>query len=79
MRLYHTAATAIALAIVGLPAAAMADDHSVDHAALAEAIEADYDSYLAPLFVHFHRNPELSFLEKGDRGAHGAGTAAGRA
>lgn len=63
MRLYHTAATAIALAIAGLPVAAMADDHAVDHAALAEAIEADYDSYLAPLFVHFHRNPELSFLE----------------
>ena len=63
MRLYHTAATAIALAIAGLPAVAMADDHAVDHAALAEAIEADYDSYLAPLFVHFHRNPELSFLE----------------
>lgn len=63
MRLYHTVATAVALAIAGLPAVAMADDHAFDHAALAEAIEADYDSYLAPLFVHFHRNPELSFLE----------------
>ena len=27
------------------------------------AVEADYDSYLAPLFVHFHKNPELSYLE----------------
>ena len=36
----------------------MADDHDI-----AQAIEADYDSYLAPLFVHFHKNPELSFLE----------------
>lgn len=63
MRLYHTAATAIALALVGAPATVMADDHAVDHAALAQTIEAEYDGYLAPLFVHFHRNPELSFLE----------------
>lgn len=63
MRLYHTAATAIAIALVGAPATVMADDHAVDHAALAQTIEAEYDGYLAPLFVHFHRNPELSFLE----------------
>ena len=63
MRLYHTAATAIALALVSAPATVMADDHAVDHAALAQVIEAEYDGYLAPLFVHFHRNPELSFLE----------------
>ncbi len=62
MRLYRSApsrfAAAIALAgaIVAVPA--MADTHD-----LAAAIEADYDSYLAPLFVHFHQNPELSFLE----------------
>ncbi len=30
---------------------------------LAEAVQRDYDSYLAPLFEHFHRNPELSFME----------------
>jgi hippurate hydrolase len=27
------------------------------------AIAKDYDSHLAPLFDHFHRNPELSMLE----------------
>ncbi len=51
-------ATAIALASAMIAAPAMADDHD-----LAAAIEADYDSYLAPLFLHFHKNPELSFLE----------------
>ena len=30
---------------------------------IAAAVEADYDAYLGELFVHFHRNPELSFLE----------------
>ncbi len=30
---------------------------------LQETIAADYDSYLAPLFDHFHRNPELSLVE----------------
>ena len=30
---------------------------------LTEAVKADYDSYLAPLFDHFHRNPELSLVE----------------
>jgi amidohydrolase len=30
---------------------------------LVAAIAADYDTRLADLFVHFHRNPELSFLE----------------
>ena len=30
---------------------------------LSDAIEEDYDSYLAPLFEHFHRNPELSLVE----------------
>ena len=63
MHLYHTVATAIALAMASLPTAVLAGDHAVDHAALSDSIEADYDSYLAPLFVHFHQNPELSFLE----------------
>ena len=31
--------------------------------ALRSAIESDYDAHLEDLFVHFHRNPELSFLE----------------
>lgn len=30
---------------------------------LASKIEADYQSYLKPLFIHFHENPELSTLE----------------
>ena len=32
-------------------------------AALNQSITKDYDAHLAPLFDHFHRNPELSFLE----------------
>ena len=30
---------------------------------LGEAVQTDYDEYLAPLFDHFHRNPELSTVE----------------
>ena len=30
---------------------------------LVAAIAADYDAHLGDLFVHFHQNPELSFLE----------------
>lgn len=30
---------------------------------LTDAIERDYDAYLAGLFDHFHRNPELSLVE----------------
>ncbi|MES2899783.1 MAG: amidohydrolase [Pseudomonadota bacterium] len=30
---------------------------------LTQAIAKDYDSHLASLYDHFHRNPELSFLE----------------
>ncbi|MEL6486194.1 MAG: amidohydrolase [Pseudomonadota bacterium] len=50
------ASLAIAAALVGAPAQA-------NTAEIAEAVEADYEAYLEPLFVHFHRNPELSFLE----------------
>lgn len=32
-------------------------------AGLREAIAADYESHLGPLFDHFHRNPELSLAE----------------
>ena len=59
----RTAATAIALALASAPTTVLADDHGVDHAAIKTAVEADYENYLAPLFVHFHENPELSFLE----------------
>ena len=63
----NSATAAIALALASTPMAATADDHAgagaIDHEALAAQIEADYDNYLAPLFVHFHQNPELSFLE----------------
>jgi len=30
---------------------------------LSDAVGKDYDEYLAPLFDHFHRNPELSTIE----------------
>ena len=30
---------------------------------LAKAIAQDYKSHLAGLYDHFHRNPELSFME----------------
>lgn len=57
MRLFQAAAaSAIALAIAAQPALAEAPETKA-------AIEAEYDSYLAPLFLDFHANPELSFLE----------------
>ena len=30
---------------------------------LSDAVKKDYDEYLAGLFDHFHRNPELSTIE----------------
>ena len=45
------------LALLAWPSPGHAD------AGLKQAVKADYDSYLAPLFVHFHRNPELSYVE----------------
>ena len=30
---------------------------------LGDSVKADYDGYLASLFDHFHRNPELSTVE----------------
>jgi hippurate hydrolase len=44
-------------AFLGLAAAARADEE------LRAAVAEDYEAYLEPLFVHFHRNPELSFRE----------------
>ncbi|MFY8047446.1 MAG: M20 metallopeptidase family protein [Erythrobacter sp.] len=58
MRLIHLAASALALAAAAAAQPALAQDEATK-----KAIEAEYDSYLAPLFLHFHQNPELSFLE----------------
>ncbi|MFP4003143.1 MAG: amidohydrolase [Alphaproteobacteria bacterium] len=49
-------AALVALAPASAPLAAE------DSAALQKAVEKDY-GYLKPLFEHFHRNPELSYLE----------------
>lgn len=56
MRLFHFAASAIALAVASQPLQA-------EDAATAKAIAAEYDSYLAPLFLDFHQHPEMGFLE----------------
>jgi hippurate hydrolase len=56
MRLFHLAASALALAAAAAPAWA-------EDVATKQAIEAEYDNYLAPLFLDFHQNPELGFLE----------------
>jgi hippurate hydrolase len=58
MRLFHLAASATALAVAAAAQPALAED-----LATMKAVEADYDSYLAPLFLDFHQNPELGFLE----------------
>jgi amidohydrolase len=52
----HSILLATAVALLLCPAAAPA-------ASLRQAVKADYDAHLGALFVHFHRNPELSFLE----------------
>lgn len=54
MRIVTLAAAMAALAAV--PAQA-------DPGEVSAAVKADYDTYLDDLFVHFHANPELSFLE----------------
>lgn len=59
MRTFRTAAATIALAA----AASLAAPAWADAGEIAASVDADYDSYLEPLFVHFHQNPELSFLE----------------
>ncbi|MEM1197137.1 MAG: amidohydrolase [Pseudomonadota bacterium] len=58
MRVLRAAAASIALATAGVSGPALANMEEIG-----AAVDADYDSYLAPLFLHFHRNPELSFLE----------------
>ena len=52
--------TALTLSITS-PASARAADDLGDR--LAAAVAADYETELEDLFVHFHRNPELSFRE----------------
>ncbi len=37
--------------------------HGGEHAGLTEQINTDYKVHLAPLFKHFHQNPELSTVE----------------
>ena len=51
----RTLVFALATALFASPA--LANDE------LKTAVKADYDSYLSPLFVHFHKNPELSYVE----------------
>jgi amidohydrolase len=46
----------VSVCLIVLPITASAQN-------LASAIQQDYDSYLATLFDHFHRNPELSLAE----------------
>ena len=57
MRLFHFAASAIALVAAVQPAQA-------EDVATAKAIAAEYEAYLAPLFLDFHQHPEMGFLEK---------------
>ncbi|MEE1877451.1 amidohydrolase [Altererythrobacter litoralis] len=58
MKLIRKAMLAAALGAAWAGTPAMANDD-----AIAAAVNADYDGYLDELFVHFHLNPELSFLE----------------
>ena len=48
---------AAALASAGLSLQSSADE-------LSDAVAADYDAHLGDLFVYFHQNPELSFMEQ---------------
>lgn len=57
MRLRTTLLATALCAFTALPALAQTDD------AVAAAVEEQYDSHLEDLFVWFHQNPELSFLE----------------
>ena len=50
--------SALAMVTVLGASPAMADEHDIE-----QAVEADYEAHLEPLFKHFHANPELSFLE----------------
>ena len=50
-------------AAVSLVALAAAQPALAEDPATRAAIEAEYDNYLEPLFLDFHANPELSYLE----------------
>jgi hippurate hydrolase len=47
-----------------LLAAAFAASPAFAQSPLSQAVKADYDKSLGALFVDFHRNPELSYVEK---------------
>jgi hippurate hydrolase len=49
--------------LIGLLLAGAAPATAADSQALAKAIDADWRAHLASLYDHFHRNPELSFVE----------------
>jgi hippurate hydrolase len=53
---------ALALGLL-LATTAPAAAAGIDAAAIEKAVAADWSGYLAPLYDHFHRNPELSFVE----------------
>lgn len=56
MRFFHAVASVLTLALAAQSVAA-------EDAATRKAIEVEYDTYLAPLFLDFHQNPEMGFLE----------------
>jgi hippurate hydrolase len=58
------------LACLSLPAFAAENQ-------LSAAIARDYKASLEPLFNHLHANPELSYMEVADGGAHGERAARG--
>ncbi len=43
--------------------ASISNSYAQNPTGLQQAVKSDYQSYLAPLFDYFHRNPELSFVE----------------
>lgn len=52
------------LVLYGLIAGATrAETAATAESSLSEAIARDYDAHLGDLFIHFHRHPELSFME----------------
>lgn len=58
MKLVRKAMLAVSMGAMLAAGPALARDD-----AIAAAVDADYEAYLDDLFVHFHLNPELSFLE----------------
>ncbi len=52
-------ASAACLAMLTVPALA----HDMDVDDIKSSVQADYDANLKDLFIHFHKNPELSFRE----------------